>query len=319
MNEATHEPIAEAVNLTKLYARQHNPWRAQSGAAARAAVNNITFAVTKNEILGLVGESGCGKTTLGKLMLKLVEPDAGHVFFDGIDITDLRTSELRPVRRHMQMIFQDLDAALNPRMKIDAILKEAVQLHRRGMNDVAVAQRVAELLDAVKLSKNKLTRYAHELSGGEKRRVGIARALAVGPRFIVADEPTSALDVSIQAQIVNLLHDLHRQLGLSYLFISHDLRLVEMLSHRIAVMYRGEIVEVGTTETIVSSPRHPYTVHLWSAIARDTDAQDTTQGCPYTSECSMYQQAGKPEICSRQAPTLRDVAPQHQVACHYAR
>jgi len=237
----------------------------------------------------------------------------------------------------MQMIFQDLDAALNPKMRIRAILKEAIGVHHK-INGVHVDRKISELLEQVNLKESKLTNFPHELSGGEKRRVGIARALAVGARFLVADEPTSALDVSIQAQVVNLLKDLQKNLGLSYLFISHDLRIVELVSHKVAVMYLGKIVEMGLVNRIAQAPRHPYTHILWSSLVEKEsreasgsssegkstdwgvfDFERPYSGCRFAPRCPVYQARGSPEICTDHStePQLRDVGYAHKVACHF--
>src|SRR5512145_3264416 len=229
------------------------------------AVDGVSFYLKENETVGLVGESGCGKTTIGRTILRLEKPTSGKIIFDGTDITALSTDELRGMRGKMQMIFQDLDAALNPKMRIRDILTEAIEVHHK-LTDAEVGKRISELLEQVNLKKSKLSNFPHELSGGEKRRVGVARVLSVGAQFLVADEPTSALDVSIQAQVVNLLRDLQKQLGLFYLFISHDLRVVELMSHKVAVMYLGKIVEMGLSGRIAQAAQHPYTHILWSSL-----------------------------------------------------
>ena len=245
--------------------------------------------------------------------------------------------ELRPLRRQMQMIFQDLDAALNPKMRVRDLLREAITVHHR-LSDDEVGRKTGELLEQVNLKKSKLSSFPRELSGGEKRRVGIARTLAVGAHFIVADEPTSALDVSIQAQVVNLLRDLQRQLGLSYLFISHDLEVVQLVSHKVAVMYLGKIVEMGLADRIAGAARHPYTQILWSALvdrksAEASRALPTTRrgawgvfdferpvrGCRFAPRCPVYEANGRPAVCTDAAsePELRDLGGGHYVACHF--
>jgi oligopeptide/dipeptide ABC transporter ATP-binding protein len=252
--------------------------------------------------------------------------------FDGHDITALPMRALRPLRTQMQMIFQDLDAALNPRMRVRDILHEAVTLHQR-LDHAEVTRRTAELLEQVSLKSGKLASFPHELSGGEKRRVGIARVLAVGARFIVADEPTSALDVSIQAQIVNLLRDLQLRLGLSYLFISHDLEVVELVSHRVAVMYLGKIVEIGPADRVARAARHPYTSILWSSLVEKRsqevahtaaaggvfDFERPGHGCRFAPRCPVYEAAGRPALCTDPAsePPLRELGDGHRVACHF--
>jgi oligopeptide/dipeptide ABC transporter ATP-binding protein len=306
------------------------------------AVDGVSFYLRENETVGLVGESGCGKTTVGRTVLRLTDPSGGRIVFDGRDITTLSRAELRPLRREMQMIFQDLDAGLNPEMRVRDILREALTVHERP-SDAEIAGRIAELLEQVNLKNSKLANFPSELSGGEKRRVGIARVLAVRPRLIVADEPTSALDISIQAQVVNLLRDLQKNLGLTYLFISHDLPVVELVSQKVAVMYLGRIVEMGLAERIAHQPRHPYTSILWSSLAdkqttevtrrvtnvtvereRRTwgvfDFEQPASGCRFAPRCPLYKEKGRPAICTDAAsePQLRDVGHGHVVACHFA-
>ncbi|MEK6698905.1 MAG: ABC transporter ATP-binding protein [Nitrospirota bacterium] len=301
------------------------------------AVDGVSFYLKENETVGLVGESGCGKTTIGRTILRLENPTSGRILFDGNDITAMPADQLRPLRGQMQMIFQDLDAALNPKMRIRDILKEAITVHHQA-SDEEVDRRIVELLEQVNLKKSKLSNFPHELSGGEKRRVGVARVLSVGARFIVADEPTSALDVSIQAQVVNLLRDLQQRLGLSYLFISHDLRVVELISHKVAVMYLGKIVEMGLSERIAHAPRHPYTHILWSSLVEKQskeasrcttrphsgvwgvfDFERPQGGCRFAPRCPVYESKGKPVVCvdSASEPRLRDIGNGHQVACHF--
>lgn len=301
------------------------------------AVDNVSFYLRENETMGLVGESGCGKTTVARTILRLTDATSGKIEFDGRDITHLTDRELRPLRKDMQMIFQDLDAGLNPKMRVSDIIKESITVHER-VSDAEVDSKSRLLLDQVNLKYSKLSSYPSELSGGEKRRVGIARVLAVGARLIVADEPTSALDVSIQAQVVNLLRDLQKQLGLSYLFISHDLQVVELMSHKVAVMYLGKIVEMGLTERISGAARHPYTYILWSSLVekQNREATQTGQherrtawgvfdyerpfhGCRFAPRCPVYEKRGHPAECTDPAnePKLRDVGGGHQVACHF--
>jgi oligopeptide/dipeptide ABC transporter ATP-binding protein len=301
------------------------------------AVDGVSFYLKENETLGLVGESGCGKTTIGRTILRLEKPTSGKIIFDGRDITSIPTDELRQLRSQMQMIFQDLDAALNPKMHVRDILSEAITVHHR-ISDAEVDKRIGDLLEQVKLKKSKLSSFPHELSGGEKRRVSVARVLSVGAKFIIADEPTSALDVSIQAQVVNLLRQLQNQLGLSYLFISHDLRVVELISHKVAVMYLGKIVEIGLSDRIASKARHPYTHILWSSLVEKHseeiankaksvqagrwgifDFERPTAGCRFAPRCPMYESRGKPTICIDPAsePQLADLGGSHQIACHF--
>jgi len=301
------------------------------------AVDGVSFYLKENETMGLVGESGCGKTTIGRTVLRLEKPTSGQILFDGKDITRVPTHELRQLRSQMQMIFQDLDAALNPKMRIRDILSEAITVHH-PISGAEVEKRISDLLDQVSLKKAKLSNFPHELSGGEKRRVGVARVLSVGAKFIVADEPTSALDVSIQAQVVNLLRDLQKRLGLSYLFISHDLRVVELISHKVAVMYLGKIVEIGLSDRIANRASHPYTHILWSSLvekqskefvqkARDLrtspwgvfDFEQPLAGCRFAPRCPIYEAKGRPEICVTPStePKLKDIGEAHQVSCHF--
>ncbi len=301
------------------------------------AVDGTSFYLKENETVGLVGESGCGKTTIGRTILRLEKPTSGTIIFDGKDITAVPTEELRALRGQMQMIFQDLDAALNPKMRIGAILREAIKVHH-DLSDAETDKRIAELLEQVNLKKSKLSNFPHELSGGEKRRVGIARVLSVGAKLIVADEPTSALDVSIQAQVVNLLHDLQKQLGLSYLFISHDLRVVELISHKVAVMYLGKIVEIGLAGRIASKASHPYTHILWSSLVEKQSIESSVKaksvhagrwgvfdferpvaGCRFAPRCPVYESRGKPSVCTNPAtePQLVSIGSSHRVACHF--
>ena len=301
------------------------------------AVDGVSFYVKENETLGLVGESGCGKTTIGRTILRLEKPTSGKIIFDGKDITSIPTDELRQFRSQMQMLFQDLDAALNPKMDVRDILSEAITVHHR-ISDTEVDNRIGDLLEQVKLKKSKLSSFPHELSGGEKRRVSLARVLSVGAKFIVVDEPTSALDVSIQAQVVNLLRQLQKQLGLSYLFISHDLGVVELISHKVAVMYLGKIVEIGLSDRIANRASHPYTHILWSSLvekqSKETaqkaksvqagrwgvfDFERPTAGCRFAPRCPVYESKGKPTLCTDAAsePQLTDIGGSHQVACHF--
>ena len=301
------------------------------------AVDGVSFYLKENETLGLVGESGCGKTTIGRTILRLEKPTSGKIIFDGKDITSIPTDELRLLRSQMQMVFQDLDAALNPKMQVRDILSEAITVHHR-ISDAEVEKRISDLLEQVNLKKSKLSSFPHELSGGEKRRVSVARVLSVGAKFIVADEPTSALDVSIQAQVVNLLRQLQKQLGLSYLFISHDLRVVELISDKVAVMYLGRIVEIGLSDRIAHKAMHPYTHILWSSLVEKQskeiaqkaksvqagrwgvfDFERPVAGCRFAPRCPVYESKGKPTLCTDAAsePQLKDLGGAHQVACHF--
>jgi len=336
--------ILEVTDLRKHYSQRRGLASVLTGEGrVIPAVDGVSFYLRQNETVGLVGESGCGKTTIGRTVLRLTDPSSGRIVFDGRDITNLSRAELRPLRREMQMIFQDLDAGLNPKMRVRAILREALTVYERP-SDAEIASRIRELLAQVNLKDSKLANFPSELSGGEKRRVGIARVLAVRPRLIVADEPTSALDVSIQAQVVNLLRDLQKHLGLTYLFISHDLPIVELVSQKVAVMYLGRIVEMGLAESIAHQPRHPYTRILWSSLAdkqstevslcarggatagreRRTwgvfDFEQPMSGCRFAPRCPLYQDQGRPAVCTDPAsqPPLRDLGNGHVVACHFA-
>ncbi len=293
------------------------------------AVSDVTLHIEKGETLGLVGESGCGKSTLGRVILRLIDPTSGRIEFDGKDITAAGSGALRPLRRRMQIIFQDPYSSLNPRMTVRAILGEAMRIHEIVKSDAEESERVAALLDKVGLRPEHASRYPHEFSGGQRQRIGIARALAVEPTFIVADEPISALDVSIQAQIVNLMRDLQEELGLSYLFISHDLKIVELVSKRVAVMYLGRVVELASSQAIYEDPKHPYTKALLSAvpivdperrrqrIVLEGDVPsplDPPAGCHFHPRCPIAEKG----LCDRTAPELRELAPGHTVACHLA-
>ncbi len=330
--------ILEVRHLKKFFV-QSRGWfsRLSGGERLIPAVDDVSFYIKEKETLGLVGESGCGKTTVARTILGLTPATSGSVLFEGEEITALPPEGLRALRSRMQMIFQDLDAALNPKMRVRDLLSEAITVHHR-LTDAEVERKTAELLDQVNLKASKLPSFPDELSGGEKRRVGIARALAVGARFLVADEPTSALDVSIQAQVVNLLLDLQKRLGLSYLFISHDLRVVELVSHKVAVMYMGMIVEIGLSESIAHAPRHPYTRILWSSLVERQNDEASRQvpwsaagswgvfdferpaaGCRFAPRCPVYEAKGRPAVCTdpASAPQLTAAGAAHQVACHF--
>jgi len=291
------------------------------------AVDGVSFEIRRGETLGLVGESGCGKSTTGRAILQLHKPTSGHVFFEDVDLTTLGGEELRELRPKMQMIFQDPYASLNPRHSVAKIVGEPLVIHRAASGR-ELRERVVELLELVDLTAAHLKRFPHEFSGGQRQRIGIARALALNPSFIVCDEPISALDVSIQAQVVNLLEDLQEELGLTYLFIAHDLSMVRHISHRVAVMYLGKVAELTDRHTLFADPLHPYTQALLSAVpvpnpklerqrrriileGEVPSPANPPMGCVFNTRCPIAV-----DECSQVVPEYREVRPDHFVACH---
>ncbi len=337
------EPLVQLKGLSKhfhtkvrwprgeIVSPQARIWRALTRMPATVrAVDKVDLDILPGETLGLVGESGCGKSTLGRTVLRLLDPSAGTIVFDGTDVTFRPQSELRPLRRRMQMIFQDPYASLNPRMTVGATLAEPIEIHGLARSAAERRDKVQALLAKVGLRPDMANRYPHEFSGGQRQRIGIARALAVEPRFIVCDEPISALDVSIQAQIVNLLQDLQRDEKLTYLFISHDLKVVQHIADRVAVMYLGRVVELGSAAMIYREPRHPYTQALLSAVpVPDPRARRTRiilqgdvpsplkppPGCAFHPRCPVKD---KPEACFNVVPELRVLGNGSRAACHVA-
>jgi oligopeptide transport system ATP-binding protein len=327
-NVSGTQPLLQVTNLVK-----HFPIR--GGLLQRVvdkvhAVDGVSFDLMSGETLGVVGESGCGKSTTGRCILRLIEPTSGEVVFNGQNVTQAGKQELRALARDMQIIFQDPYASLNPRMTVGAIIGEALTIHKLAPNPQAYTDRIVQLLETVGLAADHMRRYPHEFSGGQRQRIGIARALAVSPKLVVCDEAVSALDVSIQAQVINLLQDLQQQFGLTYIFIAHDLSVVEHISDRVAVMYLGRIVEIATARDLYTTPKHPYTEALLSAVPipdplvkrRRVRLQGDVPspirpppGCHFHTRCPIAQKG----LCDTQSPELKTVGlpgNRHQVACH---
>jgi oligopeptide transport system ATP-binding protein len=318
--------LLEVKNLKVHFPVRHGWFR--HGHESVKAVDGVSFQLAPGETLGLVGESGCGKSTLARAIMRLIEPTAGDIFLNGENLTTLRGAALRARRRKFQMIFQDPFGSLNPRMTVEDIVGEALDIHGLTGSATARRKRIAELLRAVGLDTAYTRRYPHEFSGGQRQRIGIARALAVEPELIVCDEPVSALDVSVQAQIINLLRDLQQQRGMAYLFIAHDLAVVEHISRRVMVMYLGKIVEQADARDIIRAPRHPYTQALISAVPEpDPDSKrqrillpgdvpspiHPPGGCPFHPRCPIAEAR-----CQTEVPRLEENAPTHFTACHLA-
>ena len=325
---ATQEPLVQVRNLKKYFPIQRGMIIERHVGDVKA-VDDVSFDVLRGETLGLVGETGCGKTTVGRTILRLYEPTGGQVIFDGIDLVTLNEGELRRMRQRMQMIFQDPYASLNPRMTVGSIVSAPLDVHKTA-HSKNKSKRVDDLLDMVGLNPEFVNRYPHEFSGGQRQRVGIARALAVSPDLIICDEPISSLDVSIQAQVVNLLEELQRELGLTYIFIAHDLSMVRHISNRIAVMYLGKIMELADRNDIYLDPIHPYTQALMSAVPLpDPDIQKKRKrillegdipsptnppvGCNFNTRCPAAK-----ERCFKEDPAFREIKPGHWAACHFA-
>jgi len=318
-------PLLSVRNLTKAFPIRGGLLKRQVGSLR--AVDGVNFDIEPSETFGLVGESGCGKSTTGRCVLRLIEPSSGELRFEGKDVIALSGEGLRALRRDIQIIFQDPYASLNPRMTIGAIIGEALTIHGLAPSRKQYEDRIVHLLETVGLQADHMTRYPHEFSGGQRQRIGIARAIAVEPKLIICDEPVSALDVSIQAQVINLLEDLQQKFGIAYLFVAHDLSVVEHISRRVAVMYLGRIVETAPSRQLYSAPKHPYTEALLSAVPiPDPSVKrkrvrlkgevpspiNPPSGCHFHTRCPLAK-----EVCSKEVPPLKASAEGHLVACHF--
>jgi oligopeptide/dipeptide ABC transporter ATP-binding protein len=321
MKTNNNTPLIETVELKKYFKL--------SGKDLLHAVDNVNLSIDRGETLGVVGESGCGKSTLGRTILRLLEPTSGKVFYNGKDITELNTKQMRNMRKEMQIIFQDPYASLDPRKSVIEVIAQYMFIHRMYRNKSDTFNRAAELMDQVGLARRYANSYPHELDGGRRQRIGVARALSLDPKFIVCDEPVSALDVSIQAQILNLLMDLQEELNLSYMFVTHDLSVVKHISNNIMVMYLGQTVELAASDELFANPLHPYTKALMSAIPRlDIESRhkkaklirgevtspiNVKPGCRFASRCEFCT-----EECTLADPEFEEISPGHFVACYHA-
>jgi peptide/nickel transport system ATP-binding protein/oligopeptide transport system ATP-binding protein len=328
----TNDALVEVQNLSEFFPLQGGVLHRKIGDVK--AVDDVSFTIRRGETLGLVGESGCGKTTVGRVLLRLIEPTGGRILFDGTDITQLKGGDLKAFRRRMQIIFQDPFASLDPRQQVGASISEGLRIHGMG-NASERRERTLRIMDLVGLQPYHARRYPHEFSGGQRQRIGIARALILEPDLLVCDEPVSALDVSIQAQVLNLLRSLQHELGLTYLFIAHNMGVVEHISDRVAVMYLGSMVELSESREIYRAPLHPYTIALLSAVPppspRERDRRrriillgdvpspvNPPSGCRFHTRCWLRQQLDNPERCVTERPVMRSLIGEHEVACHFA-